>query len=74
MNLDQFVRAFNDEFNEPFLPKGFVDAEVRKDGFVLRIGPRDVHFDKEGRVLGAGTAFGCWKIERSDELGIEGMG
>ena len=67
MDIDKLVNAINRDFGEPFLPDGFVDAERRADGFRLKIGNRDVHFDKEGNVMGAGTSLeGGWSVEKHE--------
>jgi len=57
--------ALNQEFKEPFgIPEGFVRANMTdRNTLKIFIGPRDIEIDENGKVVGAGTALECWKIE-----------
>jgi hypothetical protein len=57
--IKRLVDNINRNFKPPFVPEGLVQATVNKDGksFTLIIGPRDVDFDDECDVLGAGTCM-----------------
>jgi hypothetical protein len=50
---DQLVALLNQQFGEPHLPSGFVQAEVTVDGIYLQIGPRVIHFSLKGIVRSA---------------------
>jgi len=55
MEFRKLAEIMNQEFGEPFLAKGLVDAKAEDDGtFRLRIGPRDIHINDEVLVLGTG--------------------
>lgn len=63
MDLKKLAREINSTYGEPFLPAGFVRAQVRErpNGEVLlnlRIGDRDADFDSELKCIGAGTKIG----------------
>jgi len=66
------VKTLNDNFGEPFLPRGFFKAAVAKhkgrvDGINIFIGPRDIHLLDTGKVASAGTVasdFSKWDIQR----------
>lgn len=48
----------NANFGPPFLDTGYVHAWVNRDGrLALRIGRRDVEFNAEGQIVGAGTGM-----------------
>jgi hypothetical protein len=53
--IEAFTESLNRNYGPPFLPEDVVKAHVTDDGFCLTIGPRDVDFDNDLRVLGAGT-------------------
>ena len=55
MELTELAMILNREFNAPFLPEGFVRARVADSVMLLKIGKRDVRFDDDGVILGAGT-------------------
>ena len=56
MTLKQLDAMLKQDFRPPFVPEGLVRSEMQDDGTLkLWIGPRDVHLDAEGNVLGAGT-------------------
>jgi len=56
MELTALAKLLEDNFSEPFLPKGHVRVRLHTDNTMqLYIGPRDVHFDAEGNCLGSGT-------------------
>jgi len=48
------IKNINKEFGVPFLPKDFVNAKFNDSGLSLRIGKRDILFDKDFNVIGAG--------------------
>lgn len=56
-DIAKFVKAINQEFGEPFCKKGLVRCRIYDDhpGFNLKIGARDVSFDENLNVTGAGT-------------------
>jgi hypothetical protein len=65
----KLANLLNQEFGPPFLPQGFVKAEIEDDGSLrLTIGRRDVSVGPCLNVLGAGTGVGPggakWKITR----------
>ena len=61
--IAKFVKAVNIEFREPFVKKGLVRCRIFDDhkGFNLKIAGRDVSFDENLNVTGAGTMLddGC---------------
>jgi hypothetical protein len=69
---DTLIQALNNNFGEPFLPKGFFQARARErghgKGLRLQIGDRDIEIDGKGHVIGAGTGVGdgkAWDIQRA---------
>jgi len=66
MNYKKLVKEINECYGEPFLPKGFVRAEVTERGTLsLYIGDRDGDFDRDGELNGCGTNVGNavqWEI------------
>lgn len=69
------AEELNRSFNEPFMPEGFCEAKVSKngrDGNILRIkmGDRDTEFDTEGNSVGSGSRVGDakkWLIQKAPE-------
>jgi len=58
MDAEVMAEAINRNFEPPFVTEGLVKAWVNGSGrLALRIGPRDVEFDSEGNVVGAGTCL-----------------
>jgi hypothetical protein len=58
MNLKRFIKEFNAEFGEPFLPKGFAKARIaggKKDLVNISIGGRDADFTPDGECVGSGS-------------------
>ena len=59
MDLQRLANELNECFGEPFLPKGFVRAEVMKNGTLwLDIGDRNGDFDIEGNRISSGSNVG----------------
>lgn len=60
----RFVRFLNEEFGAPFLPEGFVEAELTDDMIRVRIGRRDAEIGiYSDRLFGSGTDLtGSWEI------------
>ncbi|GAI15374.1 unnamed protein product [marine sediment metagenome] len=66
------AEEFNRSFNEPFMPDGFCEAEIDKNGrgeriLRIRLGDRDVAFDGLGNSIGSGSNVGeavKWNITR----------
>jgi len=71
MDLKKFAKELNDGFGPPFLPSGFVDAKITKNGTLwFNIGHRDVEFDKKLKRVGSGTAMRIedrWLIKKGGE-------
>jgi hypothetical protein len=74
MNLIKFAGILNDKFGSPFLPPGFVKAEITPHGTLwLNIGHRDAEFDKDLNCVGSGTDMlpqDRWVI-RKGEKGVK---
>ncbi len=67
--LVHLANSINNCFTTPFMPLGFVEARVTDDdGFVLRIGARDLQVWQDGSFLGQGTNLKVeWDIKGSKE-------
>ncbi len=68
--IEKFIAAINKNFGPPFLPSNTVRANMLDDkSFMLQIGPRDVDFNFNLEVLGAGTciASGMVTIPNDEE-------
>ena len=56
IDLKKLEELLAQEFGPPFLDENIVEATAEPDDtFILRIGPRDIHIDRNGKLLGAGT-------------------
>jgi len=62
VKLKQLKKLIDDNFQEPFVPKGVVGTYLHKtDGkelLTITIGGRDVEFDDNGKVYDTGTCVG----------------
>lgn len=60
----RFVRFLNNEFRAPFLPEGFVRAELSDDMLRVTIGRRDAEIGiYTDRLFGSGTDLASrWQI------------
>lgn len=66
--IEKFIAEINRNFGPPFLPEGTVHADMLDDKrFMLTIGPRDVDFNFDLEVLGAGTCIASGTVEIPDE-------
>lgn len=73
MKVETFVKEFNLDFSQPFIPNGFAEAKIitTEDGYKylnIRIGNRDVDFNlNTGKAEGSGTDIldgAMWTISR----------
>lgn len=63
---EQLVTLINDNFREPFITTGLVEAHIDSEGgFCLRVGSRDLHVELEGRCsfIGSGSSVGEGHVE-----------
>ena len=67
MELEKLAKIITDAFGPPFLPEGFVRAEMTAAGTLrLIIGPRDVELDENIRWLSSGSWLTEeWLIEKA---------
>jgi hypothetical protein len=66
--IEKFIEAINRNFGPPFLPENTVLAHMLDDDrFMLKIGRRDVDFNFDLEVLGAGTCIASGTVEIPDE-------
>ena len=62
LSLSGLANVFNREFGPPFMPEGYVKAQIRRGDLSLNIGNRDASIDKDGKVTGSGSLLvGGWK-------------
>ena len=60
LRMRQLAQALNYAFGEPFMPEGFFKAKMLKDGSLeIRMGDRDVTFDKNLILTGSGMKVGA---------------
>ena len=72
MDLKKLAEEINDCYDEPFLPKGLVEARVTDYGTLwLNIGDRDGEFDENGKRVGSGSVVGSAKRWDLKPLGGE---
>lgn len=54
--MQKLSDLINLHFNGFEFPKGFIKSRINKNGdFILRIGWRDLHLDKDANLIGSGT-------------------
>lgn len=62
ISLEKLCEIINENFNEPYLVKDGVSAEVVNDDgtkiLSINIGRRDVQIDENGEVVSCGTFLG----------------
>jgi len=61
VKIAKLVKNINKEFRKPFIQTS-VRAKFTDSGFTLQIGRRDVQFDKDFNVIGAGTSGDCEEV------------
>jgi hypothetical protein len=84
ITLERLKKIFDEVFDHPFLPKGFVEAKLvtpLENGtkvLNIRIGDRDISFDEKGLSTGQGTNVGDaveWEIfkkKKEEKISIRG--
>jgi hypothetical protein len=73
MNINNFIKEFNLDFSQPFIPNGFTEAKIvtideTYKYLNIRIGNRDVYFDlATGKSIAAGAGINngvIWEINK----------
>ena len=60
MELERLEQIIRENFREPFLKAGRVEAKMDYETGMLhlRIGPREVYISRDGMIMSAGTHVG----------------